>query len=148
MQIINKLSDLTALKAQKALHFEDILPEVEQDFYRYHQSFSPFDPIDEFSLEEYGPIVILQPGDDLHDLREIGFSPDHDGLFGSHPEFATRLRTTDQTIFKVFILSDNEYITTLFVPKNLDPLLEEWIEIYLDSDDNADEPEPTDHAPF
>ncbi len=74
-----------------------------------------------------GPIVLVEPGDDLDDLAQIGLSKDSGGLFGSRPEAVRRMSLPDGSI-AYRVIQNDEYSPTVFLRSGLlAPEAERWL---------------------
>lgn len=113
MKEIKTLADLGRVKKDDNLSGE-YLGYIEEYFHLLVESLSDGIPPEDFSLEKHGYIVILEAGDDLRDLEEIGLNPAARGLLGSHPEFIERYECGGFAYYRIGILYDNEYMMILF----------------------------------
>lgn len=83
----------------------------------------------EFSLKDRGYIVILEKGDNLRDLSEVGLNPEDHGLLGSYPEFVDLIELEFFPIYKIGVLYNNDYMMTFFSEKGIhDPEIESWLQ--------------------
>ena len=56
------------------------LDHIERFFLQLFDELSDTDDVDEFSLDDYGYMVILQAGDNVRDLKEVEPNPEDNGL--------------------------------------------------------------------
>ncbi len=69
-----------------------------------------------FTLSEHGPIIMIDPGDDLHNLQS-GFLSE--SLFVTVPEEVV-VRTVDgDVLYQILVLCNNEFMPTFFIPKEI-----------------------------
>ncbi|MBT2761257.1 hypothetical protein [Paenibacillus sp. ISL-20] len=69
----------------------------------------------DFRLGRSGYIVVLEAGDNLRDLSNVGLEHESGGLLGSYPEYVETLDLGDcQKAYKVVLLYDNDYLMTFF----------------------------------
>ncbi|MGG1616692.1 hypothetical protein ACIFQM_24310 [Paenibacillus sp. NRS-1782] len=87
-------------------HIQEYFAQLRDSF---HDKDDPY-----FSLQPYGPIIILETGDNLHDLNLVGFRGEDDGLFGSCPEYVELYDLGNTQIYKIAIMNTNDHIITLF----------------------------------
>lgn len=136
MRVIKTLEDIRRLRRDGKTD-QLLLAYLENAFHGLHQALELCDP-ETFSLEPYGPLVILESQDNLHDLRELGLGPAHGGLFGAIPEFVAQMSIGGRVVYRIYLMSDNDYMTIILVDKDLDKGLEEWVSGYLLDEDNEE----------
>lgn len=77
-------------------------------------------PKDEFSLEEYGPIIILEPErDDCRNLSDVGLNEEEEGILGVTPEYMNVVDLNkNEGYFQFLVLCNNEYGNVFYFPKH------------------------------
>lgn len=84
--------------------------------------------IDQFDLEEQGEIIILQKGDDVRNLEEIGLDPDEGGLLGCYPEWVERLQLGDIEVYYLCIVNNNSNAVIIYSEVGIhDEEVERWL---------------------
>ncbi len=89
MRIVKTLADIERLKAAGVLPAA-LLARIRADFTRLAGELGGGEPEAAFSLAGFGPIVVLESGDDPFDLSPLGVDPGWGGLAGS-AEFVERV---------------------------------------------------------
>lgn len=113
MRIIKTMKDIELLKDSEAVK-RDILGEIEKHFKHIYKNLGKGIPIEKFSLIDSGIIVLLEHGDNVADLEEIGLSSEDNGLLGATPEWIEEQELADCTIIIACILCNNEYALSIF----------------------------------
>lgn len=119
MRIIKTKECLTKLKEANALN-PLLLEYLEEYFQSLFETFAEGEPEEEFSLDRYGYIVILESGDNTKDLSSVGLNSCESGLLGSNPEFVNKLYLPNKgvpqalEVYQTFVLFDNEYGQNFF----------------------------------
>lgn len=83
----------------------------------------------EFCLDRHGYIVILEVGDNVRDLGNVGLNRKGGGLLSSCPEYV-ELLDVDRGLqaYKVAVLYDNDYLMTFFTQAGAhDEEVEQWL---------------------
>jgi hypothetical protein len=115
MRIIRTKQDITVLRRSKALPAAT-LEQVENYFLHLRDELE-YEEDKEFRLGRNVYIVVLEAGNNVHDLSNVGLSQERGGLFGSCPEYVELLDVgKGQQAYKVAVLYDNDYqhICTIF----------------------------------
>lgn len=75
---------------------------------------------EEFSLEDYGPIIILEPEkDDCRNLSDVGLNEDEEGILGVMPEYVNEVDLNkNEGYFQFLVLCNNEYGNIFYFPKH------------------------------
>lgn len=83
----------------------------------------------QFHLEECGYIVLLEVGDNVRDLGNVGLNHEAGGLLGSCPEYIELLELGEGLqAYKVAVLYDNDYLMTFFTQSGAhDEEVEQWL---------------------
>ncbi|TDF88860.1 hypothetical protein [Paenibacillus piri] len=83
----------------------------------------------EFHLGRHGYIVVLEAGDNVRDLGNVGLSRENGGLLGSFPEYVELLDLGEGLqVYKVAVLYDNDYLMTFFMLAGAhDEEVEQWL---------------------
>lgn len=94
-----------------------------------HQSLEPDTALADFSLESHGYIVLLEAGDDVRNLQEVGLNPEDQGLLGTYPEWVELKELSDgNKIYQIAVLYNNEYMMLFYsYPNTLDKEVEQWL---------------------
>lgn len=127
MRIIKTMRDIELLK-KAAIVDNQILYEIEKDFRNIYYNVDVGVILEEFSLVEIGLILLLEPGDNVSDLEEIGLDPEENGLLGAIPEFIDEQKLANCTLMTACILCNNEYALNIFFEKGkFGDKVEKWI---------------------
>lgn len=128
MRIIKTIHNIRELQKDNLLP-QKYLKYIEKFFYQQYKVLADKETIENFSLEKYGYIVILESNDDVRDLRETGLNAQTGGLLGASPEYVELETLEDGTqIYKVAILYNNEYIMFFFSEVGqFDEEVESWL---------------------
>lgn len=127
MRIIKTMKDIELLKEAKAVQ-RSILGEIEEHFKYIYNNIGEGITIEEFSLVDSGIIVLLESGDNIEDLAEIGLNPEEKGLLGVTPEWINEQKLNDCTLITACILCNNEYVLSIFFESGkFGEDLENWI---------------------
>lgn len=99
------------------------------DFSMLQRALADGESLDEFSLQDHGYLVILENGDDVRDLSEVGLNPEDEGLLGSMPEYVETLSLGDNLqVYKIAVLYDNDYMMFFYSQVGIhDEEVEEWL---------------------
>ncbi len=83
----------------------------------------------EFRLGMNGYIVVLEAGDNVRDLGNIGLNRENGGLLGSFPEYVELLDVGEGIqAYKIAVLYDNDYMMTFFTQAGAhDEEVEQWL---------------------
>lgn len=127
MKIIQTQQDLNTLCSTDT--FPTLLPQIQAHFDHLHST-----RVDEgdtlFTLDRLGPIILLEPGDNLHDLSFVGLSREDGGLLGCTPEYVQAIKLTDQigTAYMIGVAYNDSYMTTFFtIAGSHDETIEKWL---------------------
>jgi len=113
MRIIKTMKDIELLKKASNVKTE-ILEEIKSHFSNLYYNLGEGVILDEFSLVDSGNIVLLETGDNIADLQEIGLNPEDNGLVGSIPEFVEEEKLKSCTLITSCILCNNDYALSIF----------------------------------
>ena len=81
---------------------------------------------DTFTLDQHGPIIILETGDNLHNLSYAGLHGDD--LFTHVFEFVEICELGDIEAYRIVLMLDNDFLVTFFaVVGTLDEEAEQWL---------------------
>ncbi len=130
MRVIKALKDIQLLKKAKSLD-QPYLDYLENQFFTLYFSLANNQPIQEFSLAEHGFLVVLEAGDNVRDLQEVGLNPEDRGLLcGSHEYVNIDTLCNGIRVYNIGILCNNEYMM-VFITKmgqfSYDDGVEEWL---------------------
>ncbi|UFJ40378.1 hypothetical protein LOK74_20470 [Brevibacillus humidisoli] len=118
MRTIKTLVDVRCLRKAQAFS-ESFQKYLEEEFLELKEAFD-FDGLDEeFALDQYGFMVVLEKGDNLRDLSVVGLSREDGGLLGSLPEFVEKVERNGQCWYKLVIIYTNEYGMAFYVPSEV-----------------------------
>ncbi len=116
--VTNKIEQLRQLSTLD----KDLLNKVEEDFKWMLKEYKSLGC--EYTPEENGIIVILEPEDTSEILKHIGISPLKDVI----PEFVDELDLRGTTYTQSLILFSNEYSAMLYAnPSEIDNEFQNWI---------------------
>ncbi|MEK4459672.1 hypothetical protein [Paenibacillus sp. FSL R10-2748] len=125
MRIIQTQQDIDSLQYSSLP--PTFLKHIQDYFAQLRNSFHDKDDL-RFSLQPSGPILILEAGDNLHDLSLVGFRREDDGLFGSCPEYVELYDLGNIQIYKIAVMNTNDYIITLFTQVGIHHKeVEQWL---------------------
>ncbi len=114
MRIINTLADITLLEKTNTLP-KDYLNLIRQHFKDLMEFNCDGETEEEFTLEQCGPIIVLEPGDNVKDLSIVGLNSAERGLLGTVPETVERIDLDGSSIWKVLIVYNDSYVPTFFL---------------------------------
>ncbi|AKA70872.1 hypothetical protein [Clostridium scatologenes] len=129
MRTIKTLNDIKLLKEASSVE-EDILLEIEQHFKHIYKNIGEEEGIslEEFSLVDSGIIALLEAGDNVTDLSEIGLNPEDNGLLGATPEWINEQKLADCTVITACVICNNEYALSIFLESGkFSQEVENWI---------------------
>lgn len=131
MYIIQKEEDLNVLKNAKVMN-SDYLNQVEKQFINLYENLGGEQgvPLEQFTLQDKGYIVILQKGDNFRNLSIVGLD-EEGGLLEATPEFINKIDLEYTTIYEIVIVYNNEFAMTFYISKDIvDEEIIEWIDNY------------------
>lgn len=128
MRIIKTMDDINLLRQAGALT-PSLLDEIERQLRTVYENVNDGDGIEVFSLRDTGPIVALEPGDNVRDLEEIGLNSEDDGLLGAAPEWVELMEREGQKFYSIVIVLNNEYAINIYCPPDtVDDEAQRWLE--------------------
>lgn len=128
MRIVKTMKDIELLKGSLAVN-EEIMKDIEEHFRHIYKNLGEEVTLEEFSLAEGGIIVLLEAGDNIADLEEIGLNAEDNGLLGAIPEWINEKVITEGTLIYACIVCNNEYALSIFLKKeDFDQKVENWID--------------------
>ena len=135
MRTIKTQADLRCLRKAQVFS-EPFTSYLEEEFLQLKEAFD-FDGADEqFTLDMYGYMVVLEKGDNLRDLSTVGLRREEGGLLGSLPEFVEKVERNGECWYKVVVIYTNEYGMAFYVPAEAiadDEQLASWLEEQADN---------------
>lgn len=135
MRTIKTYADLQCLRKAQVFS-EPFTSYLEEEFLQLQEAFD-FDGADEqFTLDMYGYMVVLEKGDNLRDLSVVGLRREEGGLLGSLPEFVEKIERDGERWYKVVVIYTNEYGMAFFVPAEAiadDEQVASWLEEQADN---------------
>lgn len=130
MRTIKTIADLRYLQHATAFPYS-FLSYLEEEFRGLKEAFD-FDGLEEdFTLDMYGFMVVLEKGDNLRDLSVVGLHRENSGLLGSLPEFVEKIELESTLWYKVVVIYTNEYGMVFYVPNEAvadDEEIQKWLE--------------------
>lgn len=128
MRIIKTMDDISLLRQAEALS-PILLDEIERQLTTVHENVNDGAGIEEFSLRDIGPIVVLEPGDNVRDLEEIGLNSEDGGLLGTAPEWVELLERAGQKFYSIILVINNEFSLNIYcLPETVDNETKLWLE--------------------
>lgn len=128
MRIVKTMNDISLLRQAEALS-PVLLNEINRQLTTVYENVNDRTDIEEFSLRDIGPIVVLEPGDNVRDLEEIGLNPEDGGLLGAAPEWVELLERAGQKFYSMVIVLNNEYAVNIYCPPDaVDDETQRWLE--------------------
>ncbi len=72
---------------------------------------------------------MLERGDDVRDLRQVGLNPEDQGILGSIPEWVEEVRLDDDTdVYQIACLYNNGHLMMFFSDVGqYDDIIEDWL---------------------
>ena len=86
----------------------------------------------EVSLEDHGPIFLLEPGDNTRGMAPAGIPSRIGGLLGVIPEYVEEVKLDGKPFWKALVVLGNSYAPTYWVPVGMDPEVDQHLAKYLD----------------
>lgn len=86
MRTIKTKEDLQVLERARVLP-QPVFNYLSQQFHQLEEALHDPNDVSPFDLYDHGYIVLLEPGDNVRDLREVGLHCMHEGLLGSLAEY-------------------------------------------------------------
>lgn len=127
MRIIKTIKDIKLLRSALVVK-KDILDEIEMIFNYIYNNLGEGISLEEFSLIDTGIIVLLEIGDNVTDLSEIGLNPEDGGLLGATPGWIRQEKLTNSTLIVTCIFCNNEYAVSIFFERSdFGEDVESWI---------------------
>jgi len=128
MRIVKTMEDISLLRQAGALA-PVLLDEIERQLTTVYKNVNDGADIGNFSLRDIGPVVVLEPGDNVRDLEEIGLNPEDGGLLGSAPEWVELMERAGQKFYSMVIVLNNEYAINVYCPPGAaDDETQRWLE--------------------
>jgi len=127
MRIIKSQQDLVVLRSAEALPVA-LLDQTEYYFLQLRDELED-EAENEFRLDGCGYIVVLEAGDNIRDLGNVGLSLENSGLLGCCPEYVELLDVGGELqAYKFVVLYDNDYLMTFFMQSGAhDEEVEQWL---------------------
>lgn len=129
MLIIKTLNNIVCAKLERGLP-ESLVAFLERTLSELHEALEPETDFDQFSLEMYGPIYVLESGlDNCTSLSKLGLFPNESGMVSYQPEWAEKNDIGDHLHWRVGVMTDNDYLFQVILPVNeFGPEVEQWLE--------------------
>ncbi|MFL0250889.1 hypothetical protein ACJDT4_10690 [Clostridium neuense] len=130
MYIIQTKQDLNILEKSKVME-EEFIKLLKDKFNSLYENLSEGTPLNEFSLEDKGYIVILHEGDNIRNLSTVGLNP-NGGLLSAIPEFINEIILNKFKIYEIIVVYNNEFCMTFYMSDKImnDDEVKKWIEEY------------------
>ncbi|MBO9600233.1 MAG: hypothetical protein J7559_20750 [Cohnella sp.] len=81
-----------------------------------------------FRLDQHGPIVLLEAGDDIRSLNLAGLGSESDEVLRSAVEFVEKLDLGEVQAYRLAALLDNDFVVTFFTQAGAhDEEVEQWL---------------------
>jgi hypothetical protein len=104
MYIIRTLEDINTFKDKQAIS-EDMETYLKQEIQLFRDSLEPEVPLNRFSLDIHGPIVILESSQE--NLSQLSLP---DSILVLMPEWVSRKTIGGIPYYAIFILADNDFM--------------------------------------
>jgi len=85
-------------------------------------------------LEDHGPIIVIEPGDNPRGLALAGLPSGIGGIFGVIPEHVEQVLLECNYFWSVLVVLTNGYAPTYWIPVGMDEEVDRHLTKYLDSD--------------
>ena len=86
----------------------------------------------EVSLDDHGPIFLLEPGDNTRGMAPAGIPSHIGGLLGLIPEYVEEVNLDGKIFWKALVVLGNSYAPTYWIPVGMDPELDQHLAKCLD----------------
>ena len=86
----------------------------------------------EVSLDNHGPIFLLEPGDNTRGMTPAGIPSHIGGLLGVIPEYVDEVNLDNKVYWKALVVLGNSYAPTYWVPLGMDPEVDQHLAKYLE----------------
>ena len=84
----------------------------------------------EYDAEDHGYVVLLEPGDNVWDLENVGLSRKDSGLLGAIPEYSEVHELDGKNYYQLLIIYNNSFAVGFYTAKGSHDLgVEAWLEI-------------------
>ena len=127
MKIIKNKQDLDLLSEAKALgsemsqHLQDFLVELQADLDVPEPGV--------YTTEDCGHIVLLEAGDNVRDLSNVGLNPEDQGLLGCTPEWIDPITLDDKDYYKLLVLYNDCFGVIFYTAVGShDQEVEQWLQ--------------------
>lgn len=126
MRTIKTQQDINTLQSVKFLP-EAFLEHIDKYLRQLEAALANDEEV--FSLEHHGYIVLLEAGDNVRDLGNVGLGREDGGLLGCFPEYVELLDVGGGLQkYKIAVLYDNDYLMTFFTQAGAhDEEVEHWL---------------------
>ncbi len=71
---------------------------------------------DRYGVEDCGYVVILEAGDNVRDLSNVGLNPSNSRLLGSGPEYCELLQLDEIGYYSLLIIYNNSFAVDFYSP--------------------------------
>lgn len=83
----------------------------------------------EYSVEDTGFIVVLEVGDDVRDLSNIGLNPEDQGLLGTIPEWIEKVELGGTEYYRFLVIYTDSFAVTFYsAVGSHHEVVETWLE--------------------
>lgn len=128
MIVINVLEDIKKLK-NRFIISEGYIEVIESKFQELYKRLSDENtPIEEFSLQEHGEIIIFEKEDEKKNLLNLGILPQNGKLIDTYPDGAQLIKENGLEIYDLLFVRTNENCINILVQKGVtDNKTEKWL---------------------
>lgn len=131
MRVIKNQDDVRLLKEAKAIsptlakHLTKFFNDLQADL----EDMSP----NTYRLEDTGHVVLLEAGDNVRDLKEIGLNHKEQGILGCIPEWFETMTLDDVEYYRFLVLYNDSFGVVFFSAVGaFDHEVEAWLEMKLE----------------
>ena len=131
MRVIKNQDDVRLLKEAKAISqpFAKHLTKFFDDLQADLEDMSP----NTYRLEDTGHVVLLEAGDNVRDLKEIGLNHQDQGILGCIPEWFETMTLDDVEYYRFLVLYNDSFGVVFFSAVGaFDYEVEAWLSAKLE----------------
>jgi hypothetical protein len=131
MRVIKNQDDVRLLKEAKAISqpFAKHLTKFFDDLQADLEDMSP----NTYRLEDTGHVILLEAGDNVRDLKEIGLNHQDQGILGCIPEWFETMTLDDVEYYRFLVLYNDSFGVVFFSAVGaFDHEVEAWLEMKLE----------------
>lgn len=124
MRTICTNDDLNLLQEHQALT-HDLLEALRENLVQNIAYLLELEPDEEESLEDHGPIFVLERGDNLKSIPAANLQARRGGLIKVIPEYVEEITLPCEEYWKALIIYNDSYAPTFWIPKGLESMADE-----------------------